>query len=116
MFALRDLAPDRVPITVLAPNSEFVYRPSAVMEPFTLGSAQHYPLAALVKDAWAELIHDAVTRVDVDRQIAHALAGSELAHDALLLATGVTLAERYEHVTTVDDAHSKSISMAWFRA
>lgn len=104
MLALRDLAGDRAHITVLAPRSDFVYRPNAVKEPFTLGSARHYPLAALVKDTGAELIHDAVIRVDVDRRIAHTRAGSELSYDALLLGLGVSLAERYEYVTTVDDA------------
>lgn len=104
-FAVRDLAGDRVHITFLAPGSDFVYRPNAVKEPFTLGSAQHFPLAALVKDARAELVHDAIIRVDVDRRVAHTAAGLELSYDALLLGLGVTLAERYEHATMVDDAH-----------
>jgi sulfide:quinone oxidoreductase len=103
-FALRDLAGDRVHITVLTPGSDFVYRPNAVKEPFTLGSAQHYPLAALVKDTGAELVHDAITRVDVDRRVAHTVAGLEFPYDALLLGLGVSMAERYAHATTVDDA------------
>jgi len=103
-FAVRDLAGERVKITVLAPGSEFVYRPNAVKEPFTLGYAQRYPLAALVKDAGAELVHDAISRVDVDRRLAHTVAGAELPYDALLLGLGASLNQRYEHVTTVDDA------------
>ena len=34
LLALRDLAQERVAMTVLAPNSEFVYRPMTVREPF----------------------------------------------------------------------------------
>lgn len=82
MFAPYDLAGDRVHITVLTPGSDFVYRPNAVKEPFTLGSAQHYPLAALVKDARADLIHHAIIRVNVDRRVAHTLGDLELPYDA----------------------------------
>jgi sulfide:quinone oxidoreductase len=103
-FAVCDLAGDRVHITLLTPGSDFVYRPNAVKEPFTLGSAQHYSLAALIKDTRAELVHDAITRVDVDRRVAHTVAGLELPYDALLLGLGVSMTERYEHATTVDDA------------
>jgi sulfide:quinone oxidoreductase len=103
-FALRELAGDRVRVTVMAPISEFVYRPNAVKEPFTRGTARHYPLAALVADAGAELVHDALHRVDVDRRVAYTTAGVELSYDALLLGLGVQLGERYQHVTTVDDA------------
>jgi len=103
-FALRDLAGERIHTTVLAPGSEFVYRPNAVKEPFSLGSAQRYPLAALVKDASAELVHDAISRVDVDLRLAHTIAGSELPYDALLLGLGAGVHDRYEHATTVDDA------------
>jgi sulfide:quinone oxidoreductase len=103
-FALRELAGDRVSLTVLAPASEFVYRPNAVKEPFTRGYAQRYPLATLAAEAGAELVHDALDRVDVDRRLAYTAAGAELSYDALLLGLGAKLGERYEHVTTVDDA------------
>ena len=42
-LALADLAPDRTDVTVIAPNTEFVYRPMVVREPFAYGSAQRYP-------------------------------------------------------------------------
>lgn len=103
-FALRELAGDRVSLTVLAPVSEFVYRPNAVKEPFTRGYAHRYPLATLAAEAGAELVHDALDRVDVDRRLAYTTAGAELSYDALLLGLGAELGERYEHVTTVDDA------------
>jgi len=103
-FALRELAGERVSVTVLAPASEFVYRPNAVKEPFTRGYAHRYPLAALAAEAGAELVHDALDRVDVDRRLAYTTAGAELSYDALLLGLGAQLGQRYEHVTTVDDA------------
>lgn len=103
-FAVCDLAGDHVHITLVTPESDFVYRPNAVKEPFTRGSAAHYPLAALVTETGAELVQDALIRVDVDLRVAHTVGGLELPYDALLLGLGVTLAERYEHATTVDDA------------
>jgi NADH dehydrogenase FAD-containing subunit len=33
-LALHELAGDRVKLTLLAPNADFVYRPMAVLEPF----------------------------------------------------------------------------------
>jgi sulfide:quinone oxidoreductase len=103
-FALHELAGERVNVTVLAPASEFVYRPDAVKEPFTRGYAHRYPLAGLVAGAGAQLVGDALDRVDVHRRLAYTTADAELSYDALLLAPGAQLGERYEHVTTVDDA------------
>ena len=38
-FALRELAGDRVAMTMLAPARDFVYRPMSVGEPFSSGRA-----------------------------------------------------------------------------
>jgi len=103
-FALRELAGDRVHLTMLSPESEFVYRPNAVKEPFTRGYAHRYPLAALAADAGAQLVHDTLKRVDADRRVAYTNGGAQLSYDALLLGLGAQMTEPYEHVTTVDDA------------
>ena len=47
-LALADLAPEHTDVTVIAPNTEFVYRPMAVREPFAYGPARRYPLAPIV--------------------------------------------------------------------
>jgi sulfide:quinone oxidoreductase len=104
-FALHELAPDRVHVTMLAPEAEFVYRPNAVKEPFTLGYAHSYPLDALVADAGAELVQDALARVDAERRLVHTTAGAQLSYDALVVGLGVESAERRQHVTTVDSRH-----------
>ena len=51
VLALRDLAGDRARLTLLAPNSEFVYRPMTVREPFSYGVAQRFPLELLSRKA-----------------------------------------------------------------
>jgi sulfide:quinone oxidoreductase len=104
-FALHALAPDRVHVTMLAPESEFIYRPNAVKEPFTLGYAHSYPLDALAADAGAELVQDALAQVDAERRLVHTAAGAELSYDALVLGLGVELGEGRPHVTTVDSRH-----------
>jgi 2-polyprenyl-6-methoxyphenol hydroxylase-like FAD-dependent oxidoreductase len=87
-FALHELAGELVDVTVLAPASEFVYRPDAVKEPFTRGYAHRYPLAGLVAGAGAQLVADALDRVDVGRRLAYTTAGAELSYDALTARAG----------------------------
>jgi sulfide:quinone oxidoreductase len=102
-FAIHELGGDLVHLTMLAPASEFTYRPNAVNEPFSLGSARRYPLASLAEAAGVELVAGCLERVDVPRRRAYTTAGIELAYDALLVGTGASVRRRYEHVTTVDD-------------
>jgi 2-polyprenyl-6-methoxyphenol hydroxylase-like FAD-dependent oxidoreductase len=52
-LALRELGEDRVSVAMLAPESEFWYRPLAVAEPFGLGEVRHFDLAGLVAAAGA---------------------------------------------------------------
>jgi sulfide:quinone oxidoreductase len=104
-FALRELTDDRVAVSILAPTNEFIYRPMSVAEPFTSGSAEHYPLATLAEAAGATLIQDALIQVDVSQRQVHTASGAELSYDALLISLGATVHERYEHATTVDDVH-----------
>ena len=68
-LALRELAPDHTDVTVIAPNTEFVYRPMTVREPFAYGPAHRYPLAPIVRDAGAKLLSDELAWVDPARQI-----------------------------------------------
>src|SRR6266571_112331 len=78
-LALRALAEDRVAITLVAPESDFVYRPLAVAEPFRVGEVRRFPLRPLVKAAGAELRDGRVTRVDPDRHSVRTEDGAELA-------------------------------------
>jgi sulfide:quinone oxidoreductase len=103
LLALRDLAPRRTEVTVLAPNPEFVYRPMAVREPFSYPQARRYPLAPIVADADAELVVDQLAWVDPVKQVAHTAAGAEIEYDALVLALGARIHPRYAHALTIDD-------------
>ena len=100
VLALRDLAGDRVSITMLAPEDEFVFKPLAVAEPFALGDAQRLPLKRFARDLDVELVQAGLESVSPSSHIAKLSSGEELAYDKLVVATGARREEPYEHVTT----------------
>ncbi len=87
-LALRALAGDRIAITLVAPESDFVYRPLAVAEPFRVGEVERFPLRPLVEAAGAELEQGRVVAVDPDRRVVVTAEKEELPYDVLLLALG----------------------------
>jgi sulfide:quinone oxidoreductase len=102
-LALRELAPERVQTTILAPNEEFVYRPMTVREPFSLSAASRHALAPMVRDAGAELVKGSLEWVDHEKQDARTTDGRTLSYDALVLAVGARMSPRYKHALTIDD-------------
>ena len=58
-LALADLAGDRVAITLLAPEPDFIVRPTALTGAFGIGSVVRVPVAEVAADAGAEVIEDA---------------------------------------------------------
>lgn len=87
-LALRELAEERVAITLIAPDADFTYRPLAVAEPFRVGDVRRFPLRSLVEAAGAEFFRGRVTSVDPDRYLVGTDDGDELSYDVLLLALG----------------------------
>jgi sulfide:quinone oxidoreductase len=102
-LALADLAPDHTDVTVIAPNTEFVYRPMAVCEQFAYGPRRRYPLAPIVHNAGANLLTDELAWVDPVEQTIHTQGGESIEYDALMLALGARASERYTHAVTMDD-------------
>lgn len=102
-LALRDLAGDRVGVTILSPESEFVYRPMRVREPFGFAAATRYSLEEFAADTGAELVQDAFKWLEPERRLVHTEAEHQLPYDALLLAMGARLQPRFKHAVTLDD-------------
>jgi sulfide:quinone oxidoreductase len=100
MLALRDIAGDRVSITLVAPQQDFHYRPLSVEEPFALGHPLSIPLATIASDVGAELRHGALVAVRADTHTACLESGETLAYDALLVAVGASRTAAFQHVTT----------------
>jgi len=90
-LALADLAGERVSVTMVAPEPEFVYRPMAVREPFAYAPAQRYPLRDIVADMGAQLIVDPFAWVDSPGRVVHTNTNGQITYDALVLALGPTL-------------------------
>ncbi len=102
-LALADLAPDHTEVTVIAPNSEFVYRPMVVREPFAYGAAHRYPLESIVHDAGATLLRGELGWIDPATRTIHTKADEAIEYDALVLALGASVTKRYPHALTIDD-------------
>jgi sulfide:quinone oxidoreductase len=105
MVALRGLAGQRVALTLVAPQDDFTVHALEVFEPFGLGHAQRYPVAALAADLDAALHRDAVTRVERDDRVVHLRSGTELIYDRLVLAVGAFPYPAYEHGVCFKRAH-----------
>jgi sulfide:quinone oxidoreductase len=95
-LALHRLAGDRIATTVLAPESEFTYRPLSVLAPFAAGGATSYPFAQIAADAGFTHLRGRLRRVDVVAHTVETETGEQLPYDALVVAAGarpVTLLE-----------------------
>src|SRR4051794_29441988 len=88
LLALRDLAGDRVAVTLLSAEREFSYRPMAVAEPFARGHARRHDLAEIAAACGAGFLRGALAEVDDERRTAVMADGRTLGYDALLVAVG----------------------------
>jgi sulfide:quinone oxidoreductase len=98
-LALRDLGGDRVALTMLAPQTELVYQPLSVADPFALGSAKRYPLSQVAEKLDLELRHEALESVDPASKLVRTDA-AEHGYDKLLVAVGAGREAAYEHALT----------------
>jgi sulfide:quinone oxidoreductase len=103
MMALRALAGARVRITLLAPETEYRYRPMAVAEPFTISHARRVALATVAADFDAELATGAIAAVEPDERYVVTLGGRRIGYDALVIACGTTARPAFDRVATIDD-------------
>jgi sulfide:quinone oxidoreductase len=87
-LALRELAEDRVSVTLLAPEPRFWYRPLAVAEPFQLGKAEHFDLGILAAEAGALFAPGKLVSVDAARRVAYTPTGDAHSYAMLLIACG----------------------------
>jgi sulfide:quinone oxidoreductase len=87
-LALRELAGGLVDVELVSPETDFVYRPLAVAEPFRAGEARRFPLHQLAESAGATLTRAAVRSVDPERRMVVTSNGTALRYDSLLLALG----------------------------
>lgn len=87
-LALHALASEHVSVELIAPETEYVYRPLAVAEPFRVGEMRRFPLGQLVEAAGAELRRGALVGVDPEDKRAMLADGSTVEYDVLVLTLG----------------------------
>jgi len=100
LIALRDLAGDRVDITLVAPDEWFTYRPMAVAVPFAAGHPNRYSLRRIAAQFDARVVQDTVAEVRSEEQAVLTADGRRLAYDHLVLATGARATPAYERAIT----------------
>jgi sulfide:quinone oxidoreductase len=93
MIALRELAEERVELTLVAPDNLFVYRPLAVAEPFGLGSVVRVPLETLTAGCRATHEQASALLVSPAEQEVYTSRGTTIAYDAFVLAFGARAEE-----------------------
>src|SRR5436190_7670902 len=87
-LALQARAAERVDVELVAPESDFSYRPLAVAEPFALGDVDRFDLVELAAAAGATFSHGRLVGVDVEQHLAQTASGDSHPFDVLLVACG----------------------------
>jgi sulfide:quinone oxidoreductase len=103
MMALHALAGDRVDLTLIAPDDEFVYRPLSAEPPFSVGRGRQVALSRAARDADAGFLATTVDAVDPKARIARLADGSVHPYDALVLAIGAEAMPAVDRAVTWDD-------------
>jgi sulfide:quinone oxidoreductase len=101
LLALRDLAGDRVEVTLAAPTPEFVYKPLAVEEPFTPDPATRLELEPLVSEAGGTFVQKALRRIDADQRVAELDDGSGVDFDAAIVCVGAKPRDAFRRAETL---------------
>ncbi len=104
-FALRALAAERVNLTLLSPDADFVYRPMAVLEPFAGKPPRRLPLKDVAAALDATFLQDALVAVDPQRRVVQTGSERELSYGALVVAVGARAAEPLPGTIAMNQVH-----------
>ncbi|HZE05023.1 MAG TPA: FAD-dependent oxidoreductase [Solirubrobacteraceae bacterium] len=100
LLALRELAGDRVSLTLVSPGDAVVLPALSVAEPFALGHAEHVPLAPLLAHVDAERVPASLSAVEPQKRRIRLDDGAAVEFDALVLTTGAHPVAAVEGATT----------------
>jgi sulfide:quinone oxidoreductase len=103
LLALHELAGDRVRLTLVAPEPDFVDRPMTVVEPFGLGKARRHTVEPIASHVGATLVARSVSEVRAAEQRVLLRGGGAVSYDTLVLAPGARSTPAYDHSITVGE-------------
>jgi sulfide:quinone oxidoreductase len=109
LMGLRELAGNRVALTLAAPDDEFVYRPVTIAQPYSVRDRRRIALARAAEDAGATFLAATVDTVDSKGKTVLTSSGERMAYDALVLAVGARAAPALDHVMTWDDRSDSKV-------
>ena len=101
LLALKDLAGDRVEVTLAAPMAEFIYKPLLVEEPFSAEPAIRLELAALVSEAGGTFVQKGLQRVDAEGRAAELDDGTIVGFDVAIVCVGAKPRVAFGHAETL---------------
>jgi sulfide:quinone oxidoreductase len=101
MLALRDLAGDRVDITVLTRDEQFSLRAQSVHDAFGGPASRSYPLSELCIDHEAVYVHDVLAHVDQEGQRVTTRSGRQTSYDSLVVAVGARQRSAFSSTATL---------------
>src|SRR5215207_2981058 len=88
VLALRELAGDRLRVTLVASEPDFVLRPMLVAEMLGRRGAERHALSAIADDLGVTLVQGAVASVDTEQRRVILRRGDPLPYDSLVMAHG----------------------------
>jgi sulfide:quinone oxidoreductase len=100
LMALRDRAEERVRITMIAPDDDFVLKPLRTAEPFSVDHVRRRSLRDVADQFGAELLRDSLRRVARNFNTAVCESGAEVEYDALVLTPGAQPYAAYDKALT----------------
>ena len=104
LLALSDLAGDRVELTLLSPEPDFLYKPLLVEEPFGVGPADRHELAPLAAEKGARFVQRALSAVRPADHVVDLDDGSTLEYDYLVVCAGGRFKSALDGATTFPSA------------
>jgi sulfide:quinone oxidoreductase len=100
LLALHDLAEDLVQLTLVAPDSDFTYKPLVVEEPFSFKPAERHELPPLLSELGGEFVQRGVTGVLADDHAVELDDGSRMQYEILVVCTGGRARDPYRQAVT----------------
>jgi len=97
LMAIRDHAGERVDITLVAPDPDFVYKPLIVEEPFSSQPAEQHALAPIAEGLDARFVQQRVTAVLPKARKVELAEGSNLEYDKLVICIGARPRPAFAH-------------------